>query len=663
MDGGARRPRHHRLEGQTVKVWRDGACERTIQAHMPKVRAVAVLPGGARFVSGSRTRRHREAVHLRRRARAHLRGGQQRGPPCRTASRRCPTACTLWSALAAGQQGRGPAVPRRRDARPHLQGAHRQSVRAVAVTPDGQHIISGSKVDEWLVKVWSVATKSLVSTCAGHTGSVAAVAAMPDGQRILSGATDKTVRVCRLDGTLENTFSELHTGYVTALVALPDNQHALSGGRHHRQALQRQRRRRPAHLHAPHTPVTSLALLPDGLRFVSGLRKRLARARPPHAPRGSRRAARPAPRLAIDGGDPLYDARLMQSTLEACPACRWRRRRPRRSATAAPDNRAAGDAPPSTCGSRRHRPEDDLEKPGVSFGDDPTDGTMLLLPEGGGGGGEEFMFERSLLAECVADVALRGRGRAAARAGAQAPPRRRAALRRPRLRQGARVRRALVDDDDGHALDATDEAVGGEGLALSLGQAMTGAAGSHDAFEWTSRRRSCPSSSPPPRTMTPPPRCASPSSRSAPTRPTLLGSETPAPRAAGSEGGTAAAAGDVRGASSSPPAGCSAAPRTPVAEDVNGQVASSHAALRGARAPRRRQRRNFGRRRAHRAHRAPNVRNSPPPRRASARWRRRRQHGRLCIVELADSDLIRVGSPEPGGNRGRPAPSCAATPR
>ena len=36
----------------TVKVWRDGACERTIQAHR-FVKAVAVLPGGARFVSGS----------------------------------------------------------------------------------------------------------------------------------------------------------------------------------------------------------------------------------------------------------------------------------------------------------------------------------------------------------------------------------------------------------------------------------------------------------------------------------------------------------------------------------------------------------------------------------------------------------------------------------
>ena len=138
------------------------------------------------------------------------------------------------------------------------------------MTPDGQHIISGS--DDKRVKVWSVASKSLVSTCEGHTDYVDAVAAMPDGQRILSGSYDNTVRVWRLNGTLENTF-ELHTSDVTALVALPDNQHALSGSRDNdRQALQRQRRRRPAHLQAPHrqNTVRSLALLPDGLRFASG---------------------------------------------------------------------------------------------------------------------------------------------------------------------------------------------------------------------------------------------------------------------------------------------------------------------------------------------------------------------------------------------------------
>ena len=114
----------------------------------------------------------------------------------------------------------------------HTFKGHTESVHAVAVTPDGQHIISGS-VDK-LVKVWSVASKSLVSTCAGHTDGVTAVAAMPDGQRILSGGgggryhCDKTVRVWLLNGTHQNTF-ELHTSHVLALVALPDNQHALSG--------------------------------------------------------------------------------------------------------------------------------------------------------------------------------------------------------------------------------------------------------------------------------------------------------------------------------------------------------------------------------------------------------------------------------------------------
>ena len=39
-------------DDRTVKVWRDGTCERTIQAHGDEVSAVAVLPGGARFVSG-----------------------------------------------------------------------------------------------------------------------------------------------------------------------------------------------------------------------------------------------------------------------------------------------------------------------------------------------------------------------------------------------------------------------------------------------------------------------------------------------------------------------------------------------------------------------------------------------------------------------------------
>ena len=158
----------------------------------------------------------------------------------------------------------------------HTFKGHASAVRAVAVTPDGQHIISGSY--DKTVKVWSVASKSLVSTCHGHTEGVHAVAATPDGQRILSGGADKTVRVWRHNGTLENTF---HLRGVTALVALPNNQHALSASRGSDDKtvkLFNVNDGAVLRTFTHHTNwVTCLALLPDGLRFVSGSLDRTAR--------------------------------------------------------------------------------------------------------------------------------------------------------------------------------------------------------------------------------------------------------------------------------------------------------------------------------------------------------------------------------------------------
>ena len=144
-------------------------------------------------------------------------------------------------------------------------------VEALAVTRDGRHIISSST--DKLVKVWSVASKRLLSTCTGHggyrTNHVVAVAAMPDSQRVLSGGFDKTVRVWLLNGTLENTF-ELHTGAVNALVALPDNKHALSGAIDGTITLFNVNDGAVLRLFTHHTcTVAFLVLLPDGLRFVS----------------------------------------------------------------------------------------------------------------------------------------------------------------------------------------------------------------------------------------------------------------------------------------------------------------------------------------------------------------------------------------------------------
>ena len=102
-------------------------------------------------------------------------------------------------------------------------------------------------------------------------------------QRFLSGGHDKTVRVWLLNGTHQNTFRHLHTinwGGVTALVALPDNQHALSASADTTVKLFNVNDGAVLRTFTHHTrpnPVYSLALLPDGLRFVSGSHDNTAR--------------------------------------------------------------------------------------------------------------------------------------------------------------------------------------------------------------------------------------------------------------------------------------------------------------------------------------------------------------------------------------------------
>ena len=77
-------------------------------------------------------------------------------------------------------------------------------------------------------------------------------------------------------GTLKNTF-KLHTADVNALVALPDNQHALSGSADSLKSddtiklfnVNDGAVLRTFKHHTDPRDVLCLALLPDGLRFVS----------------------------------------------------------------------------------------------------------------------------------------------------------------------------------------------------------------------------------------------------------------------------------------------------------------------------------------------------------------------------------------------------------
>ncbi|MGP4001322.1 nSTAND1 domain-containing NTPase [Streptomyces sp. 8N706] len=104
---------------------------------------------------------------------------------------------------------------------------HTQLVRAVAFSPDGRTLATGSK--DQTVRLWNVATGKLRTRFTGHTKSVAAVAFSPDGRTLATGSGDKTVRLWNMaTGKLQARFTG-HTGEVTAVAFSPNGRTLATG--------------------------------------------------------------------------------------------------------------------------------------------------------------------------------------------------------------------------------------------------------------------------------------------------------------------------------------------------------------------------------------------------------------------------------------------------
>lgn len=75
----------------------------------------------------------------------------------------------------------------------YLRGGHDLSIAALAFSPNGKQLMSGS----WdkTVQVWNLAERKSVMVFKGHAAEVLAVAWLPDGARSISAGLDKTVRL------------------------------------------------------------------------------------------------------------------------------------------------------------------------------------------------------------------------------------------------------------------------------------------------------------------------------------------------------------------------------------------------------------------------------------------------------------------------------------
>ncbi|MCB9642120.1 MAG: hypothetical protein H6728_03520 [Myxococcales bacterium] len=99
--------------------------------------------------------------------------------------------------------------------------AHNGGVRALAWSPSGNYLASGSGLgDSYRIRLWDVQAGTILRTFSGHAGEIRALAFHHTSAWLVSGSTDKTIKFWDLEqGTLLNTQTFL--GEIKALAVNP----------------------------------------------------------------------------------------------------------------------------------------------------------------------------------------------------------------------------------------------------------------------------------------------------------------------------------------------------------------------------------------------------------------------------------------------------------
>jgi len=89
---------------------------------------------------------------------------------------------TIWNTSSTGQ-------PR------HILNTGGEFVNAVAYSPDGAYVATGSDNADGYVMIWNAATGERTATIQGHEGRVTSVEFSNDGKSLLTGSSDRTARI------------------------------------------------------------------------------------------------------------------------------------------------------------------------------------------------------------------------------------------------------------------------------------------------------------------------------------------------------------------------------------------------------------------------------------------------------------------------------------
>lgn len=225
---------------RSLKIWdlTNKQLEHTLTGHGDKVRAVAVTPDGRWAISASDDRTLKiwntalplnvdSTSGLERR---NFSGGHSDkvlavaiAPNQRLAiSASFDRTIKVWDISTAASTDR---FDRRSKVEYTLIG-HSAAVRALAVTPDGRHLVSGSS--DHTIKIWDLQNRQIERTLIGHESGVWSLSVTTDGQRLVSASDDHTLRIWNLATGREEFVLVGHGASIWSVAVTADGRYAIS---------------------------------------------------------------------------------------------------------------------------------------------------------------------------------------------------------------------------------------------------------------------------------------------------------------------------------------------------------------------------------------------------------------------------------------------------